>query len=422
MAFVALWPQALWSVYEGRGLFRWLGVDYGYYFAQSMALWSGDPSAMYSLEEIGQYMQTLAVYTVEPHRPLVTGPVPYPPVFAWAFTPFIRVSPPAGFLAWSILNVAAALCLAWRAGEAAKRYRRLAVVLIVATALPVVYAVWLGQAALLVACAFTEFFLALRAGRDLRAGLWLSLVLLKPQYGVLLGLVLIWKRRWLVVLGVAVGGAILLLGSLLAAGPAAVLAYPGSILQEGDLGGFRAAGVGTYPRYMINWRAALQWLPAAPWAPWTADQSGFLLTVALSAATAAGALWLWRGRWLPGDPQFPLKVSATLGATLLISYHSHLHGAALLAGPLAAALAEARLHRATRVVIGAAIIVPTALFLVTHSIGRSSQAFCALLIASFVGLAVDGGLVRELLRLVRRARRAPTRDKVRTAPADAGAG
>jgi hypothetical protein len=75
-------------------------------------------------------------------------------------------------------------------------------------------------------------YLALRRGQDLFAGLWLS------HYGLLIGLFLIWKRRWHAVAGPALGGIVVIGGSLLAAGWESVLAYPHALKEMAVFQGY----------------------------------------------------------------------------------------------------------------------------------------------------------------------------------------
>ena len=74
-----------------------------------------------------------------------------------------------------------------------------------------------------------ESYLALRRGADFRGGLWLGLIALKPQYGVLLGAFLLWKRRWYAVAGAAIGAGLVVGVSALLAGPGVLLDYANGV-------------------------------------------------------------------------------------------------------------------------------------------------------------------------------------------------
>jgi hypothetical protein len=104
---------------------------------------------------------------------------------------------------------------------------------------------------------------------------------------------------------------------------------------------------------MINWHALVLWL-----LPHISDTSGMLLESMLDGITILLILLAWRGPWEPGEQRFPLLISVTLMATLLANHHSHQHGGALLAVPLAAAVAQADLSRFARLVIIAMCLLP----------------------------------------------------------------
>src|SRR6202022_1863311 len=91
------------------------------------------------------------------------------------------------------------------------------------TTLPVLQTFLLGQPVLFLASAVAESYLALRRGADFRGGLWLGLLAIKPQYGLLLGAFLILKRRWRAVAGAALGGALVVVASAFVGGGGSVL-------------------------------------------------------------------------------------------------------------------------------------------------------------------------------------------------------
>jgi len=187
------------------------------------------------------------------------------------------------------------------------------------------------------ALAFGEFYLSLRAGRDRRAGLWLACLLIKPQYLFFLLPLLVWKRRWNVLAGVDLGGLVIVVGSLLVAGPSAVLDYPRAILAEGS--DFNGWSTYEFVPNMVNWRALFLRSPNG------LDQTANLLLIfGLSLLTVTCAALTWRGRWAPRGTgprgtAFPAQVLVAVVATLLASYHSHMHGLLFIAMPLGAVLA-----------------------------------------------------------------------------------
>jgi Glycosyltransferase family 87 len=383
-AAVTFWGLRIWAHYSQVGLFRWLGSDYGIYFAQSAVLWSGNPQAIYDRQTLHQYHQRLTVYTSDPTRPLLSGPVPYPPLFAWLFTPFTLPPPPIGFALWTGLNFLAALYLARRVATLFPKQERMWVFLLLLTAFPMVQTLVVGQPMILLAYALAESYLCLRAGREFCAGLWLACVLFKPQYGILLGPLLIWKRRWATVAGALLGAAVIVAGSVVVAGVSALLSYPASLPEIGD---FRGIFDPTFPRQMINWRSLVLFF-----LPRIASPPGIQLTLLLGAVTVLVIVLAWRGPWAPRDRLFPAKMSLLLVATLLANYHSHLHGAVLLAMPLAAVLAERQPSRFTRMTIVAGVVLPTVMLagvVLAPGILAIGPLFALLLLVCFSSLLAE---------------------------------
>src|SRR5262249_55017556 len=146
--------------------------------------------------------------------------------------------------------------------------------------------------------------------------------------GILLGPILLWKRRWAAVAGSILGILAILGASMLVAGIPAFLAYPSTLLVQSDFSG--SAEPLTAPYLMTNGRGlVLRLLPGL------ADEPGMLLTLVLSAVIVSGVVLAWRGRWAPREARFTAQMTLLVLATVLANYHSHAYGAALLAMPLA---------------------------------------------------------------------------------------
>jgi hypothetical protein len=352
LALLVVWIHRFWLIGVDTGLFRIVGLDWALYAAQALVLRSGEPQSIYALDRIDAALQAFRVYTTSPAEPLGVGPIPYPPIFALLVSPFTLLPPPLGFGLWTLLNLASAIYLAWRVSQVmpAAGFARAALAVLISA--PIAQGLLVGQPTALLGCAVAECFLALRDGHDVRGGLWLSALLLKPQYGIVLGPILLWKRRWSVVAGVALGALVILVTSALLVGGPALLSYTAALADDAPFRG----GAMTNPGQMINWRALILYLRPA-----IGPETGLALTVALGALTVACLLPIWRGAWAPRSPLFPAQMSATLIATVLANYHSHVHGAAILAVPLAATLAHARIGRFARWALVSLIFAPVVL-------------------------------------------------------------
>jgi hypothetical protein len=349
LASVAFFVARFWTVYAAGELFHRLGFDWTLFYAQAMALRDGAGPGIYDQAVIDRYLQPLMAYYSGPAASLDGWPQPYPPYFAAALAPLTLPPAPLAFALWLALSVAAAVFLAYRVRQFLPELGAFGAAAAVLASIPVAWGLFMGQPMVLLAVAVSEMFLSFRAGRDVRAGLWLSALFFKPQYVVLFGVLILWKRRWRAVAGAAMGGLALLALGAATAGIASYARFLDAIGAMSDLhGGIAGATL------MMNWRAIVLAVR-----PTIGEELGLSLVWGLSLLTMVVALLPWRGKWDPSAPTFGPKFCVlTLGA-LVSSYHSHPHGAALLIVPLAAAWATSTLQLPTRLATWCAVYVPT---------------------------------------------------------------
>ena len=88
---------------------------------------------------------------------------------------------------------------------------------------------------------------------------------------------------------------------------------------------------------------------------------GAAASTVLCAVTIVCCLYLWRGAWDPSGPAFAGKFCVLALATLVASYHSHVHGAPLILVPVAAAWSQPTFRFRTRVTLAACLYLPTLL-------------------------------------------------------------
>jgi hypothetical protein len=345
-----------WRSYLDMGLFMNLGTDYALYLAQSTVADDGHPERLYDLATADKpYRALLETYNLDPAyrtwtADTVVGPVPYPPLFAWMMRPFTWIMPPVSFVLWVVLNVCVAGVLSWRLAQHCGDLDRSTVVLCFLASYPVILTLYVGQVQLLLAWCVGECYLAFRNGKEFQAGIWLGCLLIKPQYGIFLGLLLLLKQRWAAVGGAALAGGVWFGGSWLVAGTQAILAYPSA---SGGMAQFR----GDDPTVMINSRSMILELYPTIYGP-----SGTKLTMVFFGLMACALAWVWRGSWNPTSADFPVKILVTLLGTLIASFHSHPYGAVLIALPLVVVLFGQYGGKLVWVLIGAGVLVPTLTF------------------------------------------------------------
>jgi hypothetical protein len=134
-----------------------------------------------------------------------------PPPLAWLAAPFTTLPYPVAYWAWSALLLMA-LFFVWLLS--APSTGRVRVIFLVAALgwLPVIYALQLGQPALLVALGVAASYALLRAKQPLWAGIALGAIVFKPQLAFLVPVALLAARRYSAFIA-----SMLTLGSLAAA-------------------------------------------------------------------------------------------------------------------------------------------------------------------------------------------------------------
>jgi hypothetical protein len=362
-ASTVFFAARFWTVITAGELFHRLGFDWSLFYAQAMALRSGAGPSMYDPAEISQFVQPLLRYytgggavSLSPDQ----MPVAYPPWFAVALVPLTFLPPPIAFAVWLGVSLLAVVFLGYRVSQFLPQLGVVGATVAILAAVPVAWGLFLGQPAVLLAIAVGEMFVSFKAGRDFRAGVWLAMLLFKPQYGLLFGLLILWKRRWSALAGVVLVGLGLVVVGLLATGLQTLIRFPEALAA---MGGLREPLAG--PTGMMNWRAMVLTVRSG-----IDEDRGALIVGVLSLLTMLAALLPWRGKWDPDAPTFaPRFCLLTLGA-LIASYHSHVHGAALLIVPLAAAWAAPTFRFATRVATWVSIYVLTFIVVWVTGVGQ----------------------------------------------------
>jgi hypothetical protein len=253
-----------------------------------------------------------------------------PPFVAPLFAPLALLSYQSAYVAMGLLNIlllAAALTIATRGQPPGARAVCLVGTLAAAPAFSTLRFAQLSGLMLLV---FALFLRDLTRGNDRRAGVWLALLLVKPQLLVAPVILLAWKRRW-GTLGVAAAcAAVLGIVSFAMVGTAGVADY----WRLAGLEVTNDAGLAVAAPAMHNWRGAMTRAGLGVWA-WPA-------AALASGATLGVLLRIWWGPWRPDGP----GLAALVLATLLVSPHCHEHDY-VLAGLAMAALAPLAAERPT---------------------------------------------------------------------------
>lgn len=300
-----------------------MGVDYCDYWSAGRAASLYGYARVYDLQVIGAIEKSILPATADPSQ-IAVVPFPYLPIFVLPFQPLSLISPAIGFWIWTAINFAVFVLylrhFARRIGEPAAAS---GLTLLLVASLPFYLNLFSGQVAVWLTICVGECMISLLRRRPFTAGLWLGGLLLKPQVLLLIGLVLVLQRSVRVLAGLGITSVIVLAGSLLLSGPAALT----QMFRLWLLYGSGEASI--WPEAMMNWRMLGFHLSTVlpPWIAWGIAALGMVATVGI-------ALYAWRRPFIPGSPSLVTGLLGVLAASAIVAWHSHIHTAMILMPPL----------------------------------------------------------------------------------------
>ncbi|MGC2172882.1 MAG: glycosyltransferase family 87 protein [Candidatus Sulfotelmatobacter sp.] len=312
---LCLWSVYIWSM-ATPGLFDRAGNLKGTDFLH-----------FYTLGSLALAHRGADLYNLQAQSKLVAQRIPaaagirylplYPPQVSIFFAPFARLSYPSALLLWLTLStlIYGLCCYAvWRACPNLRDCKL--TVLILALAFPAFWHLiaWGQTSALALAC-FTLAFFALRAQRELLAGLALGCLIFKPQLGLAAALIFVITLRWKVIAGAVLSSAAQLSLALLYFGPGPLRQWMRTLLR---LPSFLPQ---LEPRLYQTHSLRTFWGMLVPWP--TASLALYFVTAVLLSALAIAC---WRSRLA-----LSLRYSALLLATVLIAPHLTVYDLVILA-------------------------------------------------------------------------------------------
>jgi len=360
------------GIIRERGLFEYVALDYRGSRTAGEAIRERGLAAAYDLPGLAAAQRQLYERFVRVEgrgvMPFAVVPAPYPAPFTLLFVPSTLLPPVAGFLVWTLLHAAVLVLYQLRLARAFGLARPGWLTVAVLLSPPALIHLVMGQVSVWLMVFAGEALIAFTRGRQLSAGAWLGLAVLKPQALVLLVPGFALARRWKVLAGMAamVAG---LAAATLAADPGWIAGYTAHLLPF-----FTAEGtvLTAFPTSMSNWRAfglaAARILPTGlAWA----------LAFAGMAATGGAGLACARRLAVPSRRQAGVAWLGLTAAGCAFTWHAHVHMSLLLVPPLYLVLAE------------------------RPALRPAVEVLCLGLAAAFLGavLTVDVGRAHDLLGL-----------------------
>jgi len=209
-------------VVRSRGLFEYIGLDYrGSRTAGEAILEHGLGAAYQSqlLEESQRRLFDRYVIESEEHSlPFGVVPAPYPPPFTLAFVLSTWLPPVPGYLAWTLFHAFALAVYQLRLARAFGVSKPGWLIVAVILSFPAFINLIMGQISIWLVVFFGEAVIAFDRQQRFRTGVWLGLLVCKPQVLILFVPALVLARQWRVLLGMVALAAVLIVPTLVFAG------------------------------------------------------------------------------------------------------------------------------------------------------------------------------------------------------------
>ena len=319
IAAVVLWVTALVILIGGttyRDPFdqlKW--TDFVHFYTLGHIARNGPVADLYNPQT--QYQHQVAV--VPASAPEHYLPV-YPPQVALIFAPLGNLPYHVAAVLWalvSLLAYAGAVWLAWRPVQGA--LAKYALVGVAAAAFPPFWNLILhGQTTAAPLIAFTAAGVALSRGRKLLAGLALGLLLIKPQFGLVLAIVVLTCGEWAMLTGLALSAAIQAAAVAGLLGPTVLLDYVQVLPRLAGVQDALEPSAG----HLHSLAAVTRLLPGP---------AATIVWVLASAAVCWMTVRVWRAP-LP----VPVRMGALVMGSTLVNPHLNVYDAAVIAAPLVA--------------------------------------------------------------------------------------
>jgi hypothetical protein len=297
-----------------------VGADFYAFYSAGKILLGGDGPQLYDLaRQQAEQERTLDSDTYEGFVPF-----PYPAFFAAPYALIARLPFLWAYFFTSALMLVAAIAAVWLLRPVSPLAHRqpYLVVLGLLASQPLSATIYGGQTVAFSLICYAGCCASLRKGHDAFAGVWLGLLLYKPQLALPLLLLLLWRARWRAVgTAVALGFGLALVGVAVAG-----VNWP---LRFMDL----ASGAYYSIEADVNGANMISLLGVAEQVFGPKSALAYGIAGALGIACGALLLLAWRGA-KPDGSQFPLQFGLAIAVTLMISPHAMFYEASLLILPI----------------------------------------------------------------------------------------
>jgi hypothetical protein len=255
---------------------------------------------------------------------LQTSGSPYLPFYNLPFQLFSKLDMITGYWLWVILNLVVLICYLIfftrkLIPESSTAASGLNLVILMLLSFPVIHDLANGQVTVLLLICAGEFIRNAVKNKPVLSGVWLGVMLLKPQVLILIIPTIIILRNWKTLLGFLASSGVILAISFLLSGAT------GMITLFKLWTGFGASNSMLNPGSMINWRMVGENFNVLFNTSW-----GWVITGLGMALTILAVFFLIKQKPAFGSPQWVITMLGVFSASLSFFWHTHYYTALVM--------------------------------------------------------------------------------------------
>ena len=317
IAAVVLWAVAFLLLTSGTryrdpfGQLKW--TDFVHFYTLGHVAREGPVSDLYDPEALHRRQVSLVPASASERYPPV-----YPPQMAILFAPLSGLGYLTAAAVWAVVSAGvygATIWIAWRPARAA--LPDWVLVTAAAAAFPPFWSLILnGQTTAVPILAFSGAAMALARGRKVLAGAALGVLLMKPQFGLMVALVVLVCREWSLLAGLAI--------SAVAQAGLVVMAFGAAVLQQ-------------YTRVVLRFPSLFAAFESSP-----AQRHSLVVVTQLLPSPVSTVVWLATSAWATwlviqvwrSTAIVNMRMAALIMGSVLLNLHLYLYDVSVLAVPL----------------------------------------------------------------------------------------
>ncbi len=295
-------------------------VDFCGYYSAGQVMNDGKIADIYNLDILKKYQDNIFRLANSPEPRAEAVAMLYLPVFILPFRLFARLDLPVSLLLWDFLNfVILILYLEFFSKSISRKALKLQLLILILIAFPVFRNFLDGRVNVWLLICFGEFVRAIVTNKEIKAGLWLGGVLLKPQLLILVLPFLLIQKKYRAILGFVITSIILFGVSFILVGWEGLMNLKDVILEASK------GGVSSFFVLMMNWRALGYFL-----SDFISPDIGKAVFIGGSAMTSLVPLIVFRKKSDSDSAMFVVGLLGIMAATTAVAYHAHIHMAMIL--------------------------------------------------------------------------------------------